>query len=380
MPRFTLSQLFKWTALIAIVLSLTQTEGCGDRYAMIEAISFSFDTSRIAVTKLTCRDAQTPMKGYKANVSRTVSWLDVSNGKSCGLIAQDFKPGNSGPAFELWYVGRTTASCNPSKDYVAMSSFGGGEVTLHSAVENPKVMPFKHPVFNIAFSNSGRFLAASGAGELSVLDTQNDAITMRIQVDDSSFISASQMSFATDDSRIVVTGHSGVNVWDLATSKQLSTVIQGLDPWIHSIAIAPNDSVIVCSRDWVRRYDFAGHVIATLANSGGQLCSVSSDGNTLAVCGESQLAIYDLNSNRRLRTFLIERATALSLSLKGDYLAVGDFNGQVTLIDTSNGARRWCSSPPGRYRLPWTLPAAVLLGWAFAAWRLSRRKKLACPE
>lgn len=85
MPRFTLTQLLMGIALVAILLLLTQSEGCGERYTIIECISFSSDGSRIAVSKLQARDARIPMKAYKADVSRTISLLS-SNGGSAGTL------------------------------------------------------------------------------------------------------------------------------------------------------------------------------------------------------------------------------------------------------------------------------------------------------
>ena len=126
MPRFSLSQLLMGTALIAILLILPQTEGCGTRYAMVETLSFSSDGTRILTTKLTARNSRTSGKFYKSNVARTVSWIDASTGASRGVVHQDFEPGNCGPAFGMWRVGRRSALCNPSNDQVAFSAFRGG--------------------------------------------------------------------------------------------------------------------------------------------------------------------------------------------------------------------------------------------------------------
>lgn len=255
MPRFTLSQLLMGVALIAIVLVFTQTEGCGTRYTMIETLSFTSDDSQIAVTKLSARDARTPFKFYKANVARTVSWLNVADGENRGLIHQDFKPGNSGPAFQLWHVGRTSVLCNPSNDHIAMSAFGGGDVTRNVDTNKPTVVSLQHPACNIAYSKSGRLLAASGMYELTVLNTEDDTVKMRVQANELPFLGASLMSFANDESQLIQVGDSGVHVWDIPTAAHRSTVIQGYEPWINAIAVTPDNNLIVCSNDWVRRYD-----------------------------------------------------------------------------------------------------------------------------
>ena len=375
MLRFTLSQLLLGTAFIAIVLVFTQTEGCGRRLTMIESLSFSTDASRIVVTKLNARDARTPMKLYKANVSRTVSWLNASDGNSDGLIHQDFKSGNRGPALRLWRVGRTSALCNPSNGHVAMSAFGGGDVTRNIDTAKSKVVSPQRPAGNIAYSRTGRFLAASGMYEVTVVDCENDLVAIQVQVDEPTFLGEPLMAFTDDEMCIILAGDTCVHVWDIATATQRSTVIQGLER-CNVIAVAPNDNLVVCSDDWVRRYDFDGNVVANLADKGAYLCSISGNGGRLAIFGDRQLNIYDLNSNNLLRKLSLQGVTALALSSSGDELAVGDYNGCVTLIDTLTGARQWSSSPPGRYRWPWALPGAYLVAWIYVVWRFSRRQRI----
>lgn len=373
MPGYTLTQLFMGTALISIIVAFSQTEGCGARYANIESLCFTSDDSRILASKLTSRDACTPFKIHKADVARTVSWIDAQAGSSIEVIHQSFKSGNCGPAFELWHLGRTSALCTTTND-VAIAAFGGGEVTRDAGTVKPPVLPFRSSACNIAYSKDGRFLAASGRDEVAVFDTQNNVFAMRVTASGLPFLGASLMSFTDDDSRIVVAGDSGVQLWDISTSKRVSVVVQGLEPWINAVVIASDHDLVVCSDVWVRRYDFTGRVATTLAKSGAYLCCVARDGNTLATYGDGKLSIYDLNSNKVLHSLLFRGATALALSSGGDRLAVGDYAGHVALFDTTTGARRWYCDPPGRHRWPWTVPAAALVAWTFAAWRLSKGK------
>src|SRR5262249_52120795 len=128
MSRFTATRFLMGAALVVILLGFIPAEGWGTRYQMIEGITFSSDNSRILVTKLAARDACVSGKFYKADVSRTISWLDAATGKDRGVILRDFKPGNCGPAFQLWRMGRTSAVCNPINDEVSVTTFGGGNV------------------------------------------------------------------------------------------------------------------------------------------------------------------------------------------------------------------------------------------------------------
>ena len=376
MPRFTLLQLFMGMAFIAIIAVFTQTQGCGTHYAMIEAISFSSDDSRITVATLNGRDARTPGKLYMADLSRTISWLNVSTGHDCRIVHEDFSAGNRGPAFRFWRLGRTSALCNPSTDHIAMSAFGGGDVTLDADSGKPVVIALRRPAFNIAYSKSGRYLAASGMDELTVLDTYTGAVAMQVETRDEPFLSASQMSFSDCGTHVVVAGSWGVHVWDVPTSTRLSAIFDGPEPRVNDISVAPDDTVIVCSDDWIRRYTFAGELLTTLGHTGAYLCCVSADGQTLAVGSEGQLATYDVGHSRLIRTLPFDGATALAVSSDGNHIAVGDYRGNVTLVDVKTGKRQWIAHLPSRYRWPWTWPAAFLVGWVCVAWRLWRRSKI----
>lgn len=375
MPRFPLFQTAMGIALAAIIFAFAQSEGWGTRFEMIETLSFSADDSWIAVTKLAGRDAETPWKFYKANVSRTVCRLNSVNGKLRDVVHQDFKPGNRGPAFGLWWVGRTSVLVNPSNDQLAMSEFGGGSVVFGIDTAKPLKVSLQFDACNIARSRTGRFLAASGRDLVAVIDTFSNTVAMEIQSDDSAFLGASLMDFTHDETRLVVAGSSGVDVWEIATSKQISTVIDGHEPNVYAISVASDNTLIVCSDNWIRRYTLAGKVVATLATRGAQLCDISDNGISVAAREDGELTIYDLRSNKQMKRFSLGGVSTLVLSSDGQMMAVGDFNGQVALIETTGGSRRWQVSPPSRYRWPWTVPAAFLLGWIYLAWQASKSPK-----
>jgi WD40 repeat protein len=316
---------------------------------------------------------ETRGKHYKANVSRTISWIYAANGENGGIIHQDFKFGNFGPALDLWWVGRASVVCNPKNGQMACAAFGGGDVTCNIGSEKPIVLTLVEPATSLAFSKSGQFLAASGMNIMTVWDEETNTVVMRIGLNNFGFPGAAQMSFTDDDSRIIVADMSGVQVWDKATSSIVSTIVEGRGAYVNAILVVPNDSVVVCSNRWIRRYDFAGEIVATLAESGGRLCCLSADGGSLAVAGHREITVFDLNSNQPLRTIWFEGATALSLNSDGNQLAAGNSEGHVTLFDTATGHRCWDKNPPGRDRWPWTYPLMFFVGWCVLAWRLSCR-------
>lgn len=378
MPRYRLTHLLMGTALVAILVVLTQSEGCGLPHYMIECVSFSPDGSQIAVARLDARDAQTPMKAYKSDVSRTVSLLGSSNGASAGVVHQDLKPGNCGPAFGLWRVGRTSAVFNPINGRIVAHDFGGGDVRQYDPrhASEPLVARLRHRAWNIAVSRCGRFVAASGYEELTIVDTATNKPVMRGQVEEYPFLSASMLGFTADETRIVAAGYREIRVWEIATGARTSTITPGFASPILAIAVAPDDTLLVCSGEGACRYDLSGNCVAKLTNADlCKACSVSANGQYAAlVADRKRLEIYDLRSGEKTGSvrFLCS-PTSLAFSPDSNSLAVGDACGTVSLFDPRTRTRLWTATPPGRYRWPWTMPAFFLLVWAFVAWRLEKR-------
>lgn len=373
MPRFTLSQMLMGVALVAIGLLFTQAEGCGSRFAMIESMAFSSDDSRILVTKLTARDAQTPGKGYMADIARWVSWLDARNGYGLGVVRHDFAGGNRGPAFHMWWVGRATAICIPPNDQVAVLELGGGQVTCDVENKKPTAAP-GHTGTNMVVSKSGRFIAASGNWEVSVLDTAANSLVMRVPSEDLPFLQGSLMAFSPDEQRLAVVSREGTCVWEIATSSKVATIVDKYEGSINSIVMAGETVVLGCD-GCLLRYDTAGNLVKRLSDKGSGVCAISDDGRWLAVSGYQKVSVFDLSTNQLLREISLgEYAPSLALNSDGSKVAIGDRSGGVSMFDTKSGNRLWYVYPPGRYRWPWTVPLMFLAGWILIAWRLSKRR------
>ncbi|MEM6691329.1 MAG: WD40 repeat domain-containing protein [Planctomycetota bacterium] len=373
MPRFTLTQLLMGMALFAILLVFTQTEGCGKRYSMIETLSFSSDNSRVLVTKLTARDARTPMKLYKTNLARTVSWADTSTGAVRGRVHQDFKPGNSGPAFRHWWVGRSSVVCNPTDDQIAFSCFGGGDLTYGAAQTTPTTIPLAQPAANLTVSKSGRFVAASGMCHLTVVDTFTLKPVMQKQIVDSPFLGASLMSFNSDDTLLMTVGDAGAQVWDLVTATKMATLPIDSESLVRSIAVMPDDSVVICSDSSTKRYDLTGSLL-NIIKSGSYVCAASRISNVLAISDGETVRLCDVTDGTTMRTLSASGVISLAISSDDKWLATGDYDGNVVLYDLLTGTRKWTTTPPGRHRWPWTIPATILVIWCWTAYRLANHR------
>ena len=75
-----------FVALVAIILTIVRSEGCGTRYTMIGSLDFSLAGTQLVVARYDARDANTPMKLYKADVSRTISTIDVETCRVTAIV------------------------------------------------------------------------------------------------------------------------------------------------------------------------------------------------------------------------------------------------------------------------------------------------------
>lgn len=388
MPRYSLSQLLAGITLFALIAAFASARGCAERYSMIESVAFSADDTSILVAKLTARDAQVPGKGYKTDLYRTVSWLEASTGRFRNQVHQNSARGKRGTGLAFWYwrVGRTSVVGNPDSDQVTMSKFRGGGVIWDARSKRPAVTSLWDQPLDLAYSSSGRYLAARNDEGLAVLDAQNHAVTMEIR-ERSGFLDAPCMAFLEDDRHLVVASRASIEVWDIQQSKRVSTFDLGSGTRVCDIATAPNDHVFVCTADGVVRYDLGGQVIAKLGREFAQTFAVSADGSTCCVASDETAFIFDLETNGKVMSITIEDArpycgvTALALSSDGGQLAVGDCQGRVTLINAKTGVRRWRVYPPRASGWPrrtsgwqWTLTAAFLGGGVYLACRLTKKE------
>ena len=378
-PRFTLTQLFMGTALAAILLAFSQSEGCGPRYDAVECLSFSADGSRILVSRLHAQDAGVRFKAYMTNVSRTLSLLDAESGATVQVVQRDIKRGDQGPARDLFRTGRTSAVINPANGHVIAHDFGGGDLTEYVPDGAPLVTTLPHPALNIAISNSGRYVAASDEAEFTVVDMTTRQRVMTAAAGEPGFDSLS-LAFSLDESSILTADWTGVCVWNIQSGKKTATAISGRESPSDAIVAAPDDTVVVSNREGVRLYDYSGKVLSALSDSHFRgACCISNDGRKVAIVKDMYVTIHDLASCTNA-TFLVNGFwTAAAFSPDGRSLALGDRHNNVALIDVHTGELRWRAAPPNRFRWPWTWPAYCLLVWWVVAWRLMKKPSEEAP-
>ena len=102
--QFTLTGLFMFITLVAILLSLLKADGCGKTYTRIGSLRFSPDGERLAAAKYNGHDANVPLKTCLTDVLRTISIVSVETGKAERVVEQTIKRGNQGPGCQYLRV------------------------------------------------------------------------------------------------------------------------------------------------------------------------------------------------------------------------------------------------------------------------------------
>ncbi len=391
-------------ALAPILWMLLHAEGCGRQYEFVESVSFSPDGSRILVTNLTAKDANASGKIYKANVARTISLIDVTTRRT-ERVHEDFRPGNCGPALHLFRPRRMTAAYNSADDSIVIQEFGGGAIELHPTDRSSAVQTvnLNHDSLNIALSKSGNLLAASYTPDLSVWDTMRKRLRFHVRERGVHDIRASVVAFSPDESLLAtldeyyvqvdgsplpLTGAwaartvSRVNVRDTKNGSNTVTFDVADYDRAYDIDFFPDNTLLICSDKWVRRYDLSGNVLQTVADAQDvRVGSVSDDGRFVAV------AVLDEAKTRSVRIFDLCERTELTIPRQGNTWALAfspdgrdivhaGSGGIVTSTQVSSGKQNWSIQAPGRRRGSPLIPAVALVLWCLVALAVMHRRSV----
>lgn len=358
-------------SLLAILLLYLWADSGGRRLTLIDSLCFTPDGSTLIVSRLDGRDAEVPLSHCFANLSRTVSEISGATGETIKLLHSDFKPGSCGVAKCHWDIGLVRTVPGTSYSQRIYTTFGGGDLTATGVPFTLDLSDLQHNVLHIVRSPQGRYVAACGENRVSVIDFQQKQIVCQLVAWDLPFLNAPLAAFNPDESLLVSAGVNSICVLDLQ-SMQNHTLNLPLDgARVRAIALAGDNSVIVCTNHYARRYDFDGNRIAELMSNDTGLCAMSSDGENFVIADDKDVAVFDLkNSVPQLRR-QFKHCTALAIAPDGTSVAFSSV-GCVHMMNVATGKNHWTTSVPGRNHWNRSLPLWLFSGWCVASY-LGRR-------
>lgn len=369
MLRYTLVQLFLAVTLIAIVLLFLQTEGCGAHFSVVESIVYTSDGKCLAVSKLDARDTKISSAEHRHTLARTLSWLDAETGDTLTVIDQKVVTDRMGAAHDLWKTARPALIWNTDQQRLLAGVSGEHQITSYPAYnEHPaqsEVISFSYPVDAFALSKSNRRLAAEGWNKLTILDTDTKQIVTEENLTQLLF-GADEIAFLKQDAQIAMVSHGDIVIWDPFYYHAPIATLPFRDS-LSAVQAASDDTLLICSEDWARRYDLTGKVLCTF--QGAKDCEVacySPNEMHVALASPGRVDLYQTDFGKRINSFQLPGVRSLAISPDGRRLATGDRHGQLTLVDLTTGQIQWSIAPPGHFRWPWTIPLGFLLAWLLA--------------
>ena len=371
MANFTTRRAVLAVTLALILLAFFWSEGCGPRYERISSLAFSPDGKRLAVAKHDARDANNPLKGYLVNVCRTVSVLRVPSLRTESVVEQDLRRGNQGPAFDLFHYAGNSLAFTHNSNTLAVLDFGGGNVKSYDL--DLSQMHVFIPNAMALHVNADRtvLMTVTDWPKKTTLWNATTGEELRA-ITTTSFLpfpGAPSVAISPDAELIATSEWPGVRLLNTEDGTQRA-VLKGVrtrEPFRLTFSPA-EEQVAVASRWWLRLYDFDGNQTAKL-DSGREILATrfSPDGKGIAAALDRGIEVFEIRSGKRLHALRSgESTTCLEYSPDGAYLAAGHADGRVTLWSIGSGKRVARVKPPGRYRLPWTVPALLLVIWALA--------------
>jgi WD40 repeat protein len=386
MPRFTISQMMMGFVLAALLISLFLADGCGKRYSRIECISFSPDGSKLVVSRLNARDAREFGKSYSADLARTITVISADTGKTIKNVHQDFRPGNMGPAIALWnHISERTTVIFANNGEVIAHRFGGGELSVYpiattggSRTLDKLDRQFEH----LHRSPDGKYIVALEFDSISIIDvrTYEQVAFYKYKFEDS--LHDPRCSFDPDSKQLCVFGWNRIDVFDLNSNLTLEKSFSCPTPEddlnvFRDVTFANKNSMFIAGLDGgLVEYDESGKTKRTLKSDQMlRLCELSSDHTRIATGGNRKLVVHETSTGKELLSRGFGWNSALAFRPDSYDLVVGDGDGTITLIDTSTSKEKWSITAPGRYRLPWTVPAGLVALWCVVAYRMWKRKQ-----
>lgn len=355
--------------LLAILVMFAFSGGSGECSQAVNGVVFSPDGKTLAAGMYNSRDAQVQWKHYAADVCRTVELFSVETGESNQIVDQEMRLGNQGPLHRLTPA---VAFLNAGR-YLAVLL--NGRVDVWDVAARQKVRlesALDERVWGFAYSPKEDLVALGTDSGVFIRDVLSRRNLFRIDADGPPFWQQQPMIFSPDGKLFAVPkSHDGVIVLDIQTGNVRSHHL-GTIPAIISIAFCHDvrwAAIATQGAMYLLDLDTGDSEQVTLfgASLGREFQAASlPDARTVISVGTLGATLVDLEggfAERKINALPDRAMFSVAVSPDGKLLATGDNLGAVTLWDAAGGTKIREMRVHGKYRIPWTVPAVLLIIW-----------------
>lgn len=368
--RFGLRELLMATALVAILMLLPSVGGCGEQGQVVCDLSFSPDGKSLAVGMYNWRDAQVPLKGYKADVCRTIEIIQIDDPSDRLLVEQEMRLGNQGPCF----LPHTMLQFQWQSACLAVLDWDGHDVRLFDI--NDQIFTRSVPVdvrsawpFDAQFSYDGSRIVGGGIRvQVFELSSGKAILTRPLQSP------VPQMSLSTRGDRLLEVAN-GVELWDVDQNVRLGDFEPPKAFHNHQDCVgarlSPNSKMACVATDsavWTSSIDEGTRPQVLIDDTRDSLhCTdieFSTDSRSLALATFDCVRVFRLNDGNWTSSVISNKpASAVVFSPDGTLLACGGYDSRIEVRDVRSGDLVKAFKIVGKSRLAWPWMILLLVAW-----------------
>jgi WD40 repeat protein len=383
MRQFTLAQLLMMMPLVAIVITLVKSEGCGwPNHSVVSSVTFSPDGRRIAVAKFVARRVNEDFHNFERDVRRTISVVDLDSGAPPVVVERTFLP--IGPILSC---SRRILGFGPEghsllvreidrRGEIVWAEHGVRRYDLSTGHAGPRVV--SGGSFSMAVSADGALVASGYFDRVVLLDSLTGKEVWQARATEAFPLLAPLLAFSADGKIVAAAGSGGVFLLDVRDGSLIRRLANRKDQgWLAGIAFSPVGHVLATDFEKALQVDDLDSGKHSELGVGHNAVAFSPDGKKLAITQPNGVVIVDWATGGTVAAVDVPGdLTSLAYSPKDDLIAIGNDQGELALWRVAEGQNLHWISLPGGSGYPWTswpVPTGLLVVWFFIFRRLSRK-------